>query len=298
MRVLPRASDFYDLDLTEATVVAVDDNGATRRLVTEILRAGGVGQVHAFAGAVEALNQLAALTPDMLIVDWQMPGMDGVTMTRTIRSAALQRDDSIPDPQIPIIMLTGRRRESDVETARRAGVNEFVAKPFAPAALMARVHAVRTRARRFVITEGYIGPDRRRRNDADYAGPRRRATDRGGGVDPRKEALRTIKVELDAIRRAARTGEAGNEAAAMAYRSMLHNIHRARSIRDTAIEQASNSLVRYIDAIGGPEQADAKLIEVHLDALSKLLLLGDGSPAALLVNERLRAAVEKKLKKS
>ena len=67
------------------------------------------------------------------------------------------------------------------------------------------------------------------------------------------------------------------------------HLHRARAIRDVAIEQASKSLVRYVDAVGGPEKRrDPKVVEVHIDALGRLaLLLGDGlaRAAAILVNQ-------------
>ena len=230
-----------------------------------------------------------------MLVDWQMPLMDGLGVTRTIRSAALQPNPMIPDPQVPIVMLTARGRGIDVENARLAGVTEFVVKPFKTEVLLNRLAAVTAHSRDFVVVQGFVGPDRRRREPGG-SGPRRRTADAKVALpDERLETLRTIRTELEAIRQLRRLPGGDTEAARLCYRSMQHNIHRARAIRDVAIEQASKSLVRYVEAVGGPEKTDAKVVEVHIDALGKLLLLGDGSRAAILVNEKLKAAVEKRI---
>jgi CheY-like chemotaxis protein len=277
-------------------VLVVDDDAPTRQMIAEVLRAAGVGRVETVPGGVEAITRLKLVRPDVIFVDWQMPLMDGLSMTRTIRSAALQPDPMIPDPKVPIVMLTGRGRGVDVENARLAGVTEFVIKPFKPDVLLSRLAAVTERSRDFVVAQGFVGPDRRRR-EPDGLAPRRRAADSKMAIpDDRTETLRTIRIELEAIRQLRRLPGGGDtEAARLCYRSMQHNIHRARAIRDTAIEQASKSLVRYVEAVGGPEKADPKVVEVHIEALGKLLLLGDGSRAAVLVNQKLKSAVDKRI---
>lgn len=289
------ASAISMLDLAQMRVVAVDDNASTRRLVSNILLAGGIGRVDTFAEGNQALTALAEINPDVLFVDWRMPGLDGLTMTRIIRAAALRPDPRIPNPQAPIVMLTGQRRECDVEAARLAGVTEFVAKPFAPAALMQRIEAVVTRQREFVVSSGYVGPDRRRRSIPAYGGPLRRAGDEAA-LSVRDDTLAAIREELEDIRQQATArGAMDGETAKMCYRSMRAAADRARAIRELALEQASNSLVHYVDAVGGPVSADPKIIDVHLDAMSKLLSLGSNTKAAAMLNARLRKAVAKKL---
>jgi CheY-like chemotaxis protein len=276
--------------LAQLKVLAVDDHAPTLKLVSDILRAAGVGVIETAPGGIEALKRLVELKPDLLIVDWNMPEMDGLTMTKIVRAAALNPDPMIPDPAVPIIMVTGQRREIDVEQARLAGVSEFVIKPFSPSVLVTRVQATMTRARDFVVSEQYVGPDRRRRDDSAYDGPRRRAAD----IDAFEAARRLMRDELEALRRQSR-GLTDPNVRKQAYQAMQSNIGRARAIRDTAIEQASKSLVRYIEAIGGPEKADPKVIGVHMDALGRLLVVGEASKAAAVVNARLKAAVDKKL---
>ncbi len=293
---MPIHHDLRPRPFSSLCVLVVDDDEPTTRMIDQILRSGGVGRVETARGAVEALKRLKTVRPNVIFVDWQMPVMDGLAMTRAIRAAALQPDPMIPDPKVPIVMLTGRSRGVDVENARLAGVTEFLVKPFKPAVLLSRLSAVTAWSRDFVVANDFVGPDRRRRR-GEGPTPRRRAADGQTPLaDDRLETLRTIRIELEAIRQLRRLPGGGQtEAARLCYRSMQHNIHRARAIRDTAIEQASKSLVRYVEAVGGPERADPKVVEVHIDALGKLLLLGDGSKAAVTVNQRLKTAVDKKI---
>jgi CheY-like chemotaxis protein len=290
-------SDARQTDLSALTILAVDDNASTLRLVAEVLRASGFGAVHCASTGLEALTMLEPVQPDVLLVDWQMPKMDGLELTRVIRSAALRPDAMVPNPTVPIVMLTARRRLADVEMARLAGVSEFIAKPFTPGSILSRVQSAISRGREFVVAPAYVGPDRRRRRHDDYAGPMRRT------IDPETVALeverdltrRTIRTELDALRNLVQVrGGSDRETLQMCYRSMQHNIHRAQAVRDTAIEQASNSLVRYMEAMGGPVNADPKVVEVHMDALGRLLTLGD-LPQSVIVTAGLKAVVEKKL---
>jgi CheY-like chemotaxis protein len=290
-------SDTGQSDLSALSILAVDDNASTLRLVAEVLRASGFGAVHCASTGLQALAMLGGLRPDILLIDWQMPQMDGLELTRIVRNAALQPDASVPNPTIPIVMLTARRRRADVEMARLAGVNEFIGKPFTPGTILSRINAVISRGREFVVAPAYVGPDRRRRNPEGYAGPLRRTVDPETVVLDMERGLarRSIRAELEALKNLVHVrGGSDRETLQMCYRSMRHNVHRARAVRDTAIEQASNSLVRYMEAVGGPAKADPKVVEVHMDALGKLLTLGD-LPQTTVVTAGLKAVVEKKI---
>ncbi len=108
----------------------------------------------------------------MAIVDFNMSPIDGVEFTRLVRQAA----DS-PNPFLPIIMLTGHAARARVEEARDAGVTEFVVKPVTAKAVLDRINAVVNKARPFIRTQEYFGPDRRRRQDPAFTGPWRRQGD-------------------------------------------------------------------------------------------------------------------------
>ena len=73
---------------------------------------------------------------DCLIIDWMLPGMDGVSICRRVREAGLE---------VPIIMLTAKTSEDDQVTGLETGADDYVTKPFSPAALMARIRAVTRR---------------------------------------------------------------------------------------------------------------------------------------------------------
>jgi response regulator RpfG family c-di-GMP phosphodiesterase len=228
-----------------------------------------------------------------------MPMMDGLELTRSIRRAAVQRDRRVPNPQVPVIMVTSLRSERDVQVARRAGVNEFVIKPFTPAALLSRIQLVLTRPRPFIVSEAYIGPDRRRRVELSYSGPMRRMGDPDEVVDAmeRGATRETISIELEALRRLiAVRGGVDRETLQMTYRVMQHTSFRARQVRDAMVEAASSSLMEYVDAMGGPGGCDAAMLDAHFGAIRTLLATPetDVAGAGKVVRE-LKAAVQLKI---
>ena len=164
-RHLPSANLKAD-DLSGLKVLVVDDHANTVRLIVDVLRAAGVGGVYAASEGVSARHALARQEPDVIFTDWRMPLMDGLELTRSIRQAAVARDPTVPNPAIPVIMVTGHRNASEVEIAREAGVNEFVMKPFTPAALLSRLQAVLTQPRSFIVSANYLGRDQLCRSPA------------------------------------------------------------------------------------------------------------------------------------
>jgi two-component system OmpR family response regulator len=85
---------------------------------------------------IEGYNRFKEETWDALIVDWMLPGMDGVTICRKIRDEK---------NSVPIIMLTAKDSESDQVLGLEMGADDYVTKPFSPLALMARIKAVTRR---------------------------------------------------------------------------------------------------------------------------------------------------------
>lgn len=85
---------------------------------------------------LEGYNRFKSGTWDALIVDWMLPGMDGVTICRKIREEKFT---------VPIIMLTAKDSESDQVLGLEMGADDYVTKPFSPLALMARIKAVTRR---------------------------------------------------------------------------------------------------------------------------------------------------------
>ena len=152
-------------------ILVVDDNQHMRKLVVAILQAFGTRQIHEAADAQAAWTLLFDHNPDVVLLDWQMPGLSGLDFVKMVRS-----DPHTPNPFVPIIMVTGHTHIDHVRLARDAGVNEFLAKPVSVKSVLSRLIAVIECPRPFVRTSSYFGPCRRRRQSDEYKGPERRSS--------------------------------------------------------------------------------------------------------------------------
>ena len=102
-------------------VLVVDDNPANADLVSFILAKQGY-QVHVAADATEALAMVTAFSPQLIMMDLQLPGMDGLTLTRQLKADATTR-------QIIVIALTAYAMKGDEQRAREAGCDGYISKP-------------------------------------------------------------------------------------------------------------------------------------------------------------------------
>jgi len=158
----------YDL----LKILLVDDNHYMRILLAEILRAIGVNHIYEANDGAEGLQMMRDHPIDVVMTDLSMQPLDGIDFVRLLRNSP----DS-PNQMAPVIMITGHSTFARVNEARDAGVSEFLAKPLAARGVIERLHQAIEHPRPFVRTDDYFGPDRRRRNDPNYAGRRRRASD-------------------------------------------------------------------------------------------------------------------------
>ncbi len=120
-------------------ILIVDDEPAIRDMVAFALRTGGFEPVAA-ADAMEAQTAIADRLPDLILLDWMLPGTSGLELARRWRREALTRE-------VPIIMLTARGEENDRVGGLEAGVDDYVVKPFSTRELLARIRAVLRRSR-------------------------------------------------------------------------------------------------------------------------------------------------------
>ncbi|MGN6251477.1 MAG: response regulator transcription factor [Marmoricola sp.] len=122
-----------------ARIVIADDDADIRELVVFKLRHAGHDVVPVGDGAA-AVDACTAQRPDLVILDVMMPGMSGLDAARAIRA-----EESLAG--LPIIMLTARAQESDIEQGFDAGADDYIVKPFSPRELASRVGAVLARSR-------------------------------------------------------------------------------------------------------------------------------------------------------
>ena len=120
-------------------ILIVDDEPSIREMVAYALRKGDFEPVHAGDGR-EAQAAIADRVPDLILLDWMLPGSSGLELARRWRKDPLTRE-------VPIIMLTARGEEDDRVGGLEAGVDDYVVKPFSARELMARIRAVMRRSR-------------------------------------------------------------------------------------------------------------------------------------------------------
>ena len=161
-------------------ILVVEDSHTTQAVIARILSGIGVENVYTALNGQEGLNILHKEDPDLVIVDWEMPLLDGIGFTQIVRTG-----EDMPDNTIPILMCTTHYELARVMQARAAGVTEFITKPFTDKELVLRVRHALATTRRYIISEAYTGPDRRRvRKTQDYTGPDRRASSKEKDKDP------------------------------------------------------------------------------------------------------------------
>lgn len=148
------------------SILVVEDGAFMRSVLTGVLRTLGVGQVLAAnngADAIRLLEERRAALPrgtapvDLIISDLVMPEVDGLMLLRWIRTSPRS-----PDKFLPVLMLSGAADRHYVEQARDLGATDFIAKPFSARTVGSRLMMAIARPRRFVLANGYFGPDRRR----------------------------------------------------------------------------------------------------------------------------------------
>ena len=117
-----------------ATILVVEDEPAIQELVSYNLEMAGHRALRA-DNAEEALEMVRSEMPDLVVLDWMLPGMSGIEFARRLR--ADKRTQAVP-----LIMLTARADESDKLTGLETGADDYLTKPFSPRELTARVKAV------------------------------------------------------------------------------------------------------------------------------------------------------------
>ncbi len=119
-------------------ILVVEDEQAIREMVGFALKKAGLYFEEA-ADAEQALLAVASNPPDLVLLDWMLPGMSGIDLARRLR-----REDVTA--KVPIIMLTARVEENDRVHGLEVGADDYITKPFSPRELIARINAVLRRS--------------------------------------------------------------------------------------------------------------------------------------------------------
>ena len=111
-------------------VLLIDDSKTMRNIQKGILAQVGYTDIEQACDGVDAFSKLGDYQPDLILVDWNMPNMDGLTFVKKFREEG---------NKTPVIMVTTEAEKSRVVEAIKAGVNNYVVKPFTPDVLNGRI---------------------------------------------------------------------------------------------------------------------------------------------------------------
>lgn len=163
--------------ISQLSILVVDDNAFMRNIVRSLLTSIGVKKVFEAPDGIAGLELIRSEMPDVVILDWEMPMLNGPEFVRIVRSPGV-----FPLPDIPIIMLTAHGERWRIVEAVRLGVNEFLCKPVSAKSLHERFVSILLKPRASVHVGGYYGPE-----------PRRSAVDAEAGVgEPATNAIVTV----------------------------------------------------------------------------------------------------------
>ncbi|MFZ5979150.1 MAG: response regulator [Candidatus Zixiibacteriota bacterium] len=116
-------------------ILAVDDSPTMRRIIINTLKRAGYQDVVEAQDGKDALAKLKVDKFNFVITDWNMPEMDGLTFVTTLRSMEEYKN-------LPVLMVTTRSVKDDIMEAMKAGVNNYIVKPFTPDTLKAKIEQV------------------------------------------------------------------------------------------------------------------------------------------------------------
>jgi DNA-binding response OmpR family regulator len=141
------------------TILLVEDEPGLARVIGRELEAAGYRTLHA-ADGLQALALHASQQPDLVILDWMLPGLDGLEVLRRLRQTS----------PVPVLMLTARGEEMDRVVGLEVGADDYLTKPFSMRELLARVRAL---LRRMSHVQQILDQDRQRDTETvRYAGLR------------------------------------------------------------------------------------------------------------------------------
>lgn len=143
--------------LQNISILVVDDNAFMRKTIRNILYNIGVKTTHEAADGLGGIEAIRMYAPDIVVIDWEMPLLNGAELVRIVRSPGI-----FPLPDIPVIMLSAHGERWRVMEASRLGVNEFLKKPVSGKAILDRIVSILLQPRPMVRIGDYYGPEPRR----------------------------------------------------------------------------------------------------------------------------------------
>lgn len=172
-----------DYNISNLNILVVEGHDQIRQMIVDVLHELGVRDVRDASSVEDAFDLFQKFAADMVLLDWS-PGLNGLEFLARVRSHVDSRDTFAP-----VVMLTAFSELPQVCEARDAGMNELLVKPMTATAIYHRIRTLIEQPKLYVRTDGYFGPDRRRRHRGPYS-----SRDRRDGLhpmpSPRRSAFR------------------------------------------------------------------------------------------------------------
>lgn len=136
---------YAEYKIRQLKVLLVDDSLFMRKIARGLLNNIGVKKILEACDGVEALEIIRTENPDIVLLDWEMPLLNGSEVVRIVRSPGV-----FPTPDLPIIVLTAHADAGRIAAAVKLGVNDFLCKPVSAKALLERLTAIAVKPTRGV----------------------------------------------------------------------------------------------------------------------------------------------------
>jgi CheY-like chemotaxis protein len=146
----------FRFNLKKTIILLFDPTPMGRTILTQILTGFGASRIHACKTIEEAKQLVGQTSVDLMIVDVTQGLSEGYEFVRWLRKGVPE-----PNRHTPVLLTAAHLRPSDVARARDAGSHFIVAKPLAPSVLLERIIWVGREGRAFLLSDDYVGPDRR-----------------------------------------------------------------------------------------------------------------------------------------
>lgn len=160
-------------NLSKTAVLLLDPTQVGLEIMTQILKGFGAREVHRCATVEDAKAKVLEHQIDLMIVDTIAESGEGYEFVRWLRKGVPE-----PNRHAPVLLTAAHTRASDVASARDCGSHFIVTKPLAPIVVLERIIWIAREGRAFLLSDGYVGPDRRfGRQEVKADHPRRRLDD-------------------------------------------------------------------------------------------------------------------------
>jgi two-component system chemotaxis response regulator CheY len=151
-------TEYIEAAIASLAILVIDDSAHIRKVVRNLLLNIGVKTVYEAGDGLTGIDAIRTMSPDVVLLDWEMPMLSGAELVRIVRSPGV-----FPRPAVPIIILSGFAEHWRVIESARIGANEYLVKPVSANALRDRLTAVIAKPRPMVQIGTYYGPKPRTR---------------------------------------------------------------------------------------------------------------------------------------